>query len=249
MNTVIVIPARYGSSRFPGKPLALVAGHSLLSRVWKIAKAVPGVQRVIVATDDQRIEMHARSFGAEVVMTSASCENGTERVFEALKSLNSAADLVINFQGDAVLTPPTLIKSLVASMQSDRSAGMGTLACQVSPELARGSTLVVFDAQQHALYFSRALIPHYRDELATRLYYKHIGIYAYRPDTLKQFVELPPSSLENSEKLEQLRALENGIAIKVALVDSAGRSLASIDTPQDVDRVEEIIAREGELVK
>lgn len=250
MKTAIVIPVRYGSTRFPGKPLAEICGQSMLSRVWRIAKQVPAVDRILIATDDQRIEEHALRLGAEVIMTSSDCENGSERVYQALQNAAYVPDLVINFQGDAVLTPPKFIQALISGMQIEPEIGMGTLACEVTREQAQGATLVVFDVRQRALYFSRSLIPHHREaqESFAVHYHKHIGIYAYRYKTLEQYIRLKASALEKIEKLEQLRALENAIAIKVVLVDRAGRTLASVDKPEDVTKVEAIIKREGELV-
>ena len=241
LNKVIVIPARYQSSRYPGKPLVDVAGTSMLERVWKIAQRVDGISKVIIATDDQRIQLHAQSFGAEVIMTPAELRNGTERAHYAVGLLDQAPDVVINFQGDAVLTPYWILDDLVRTIDSTQDLEMATVAVKLDLEETRATVkaklegelagvLVVFDRQKNALYFSRSLIPRKRDD-----------------ETLNKYIKLSPSPLEEAEQLEQLRALEYGIKIKVALSDYRGRTPASIDTPEDLVKVQEIIAREGEL--
>jgi 3-deoxy-manno-octulosonate cytidylyltransferase (CMP-KDO synthetase) len=259
MKSVIVIPSRYGSTRFPGKPGALIRGKTLLERVWRIAKAVPEADEVIVATDDERIASLARTFGASVVMTSSSCENGTERVHEVVRSMKDPPEIVVNLQGDAVLTPPAIISRLIPSLEQDHECGIATPAVKLGAhefdELRRtkqqrevSGTFVVFDKNSRALYFSKAPIPHVREGAQADIpAYRHIGLYAYRTDVLARLVALPPSPLEQVEKLEQLRALENGLPIRVVEVDYGGRSAWSVDTPEDVQIVETIIEREGEL--
>ena len=260
MNVVVVIPSRYGSKRFPGKPLAQIRGRSLLQRVWSIARSVDKVAGVYVATDDARIADHAAAFGAKVVMTPAACANGTERVLAAVHSLGTRPDAVVNLQGDAALTPPWVLQALVDTLSTDKALQMVTPAVQCSmsqvQELeqskrtsAESGTLVVFDRKGDALYFSKSFIPHLRvrdqDPLPV---FHHIGIYGYRMDALERYCALPEGPLERAEQLEQLRALENGIPIRVVLVDYRNRSHWSVDTPQDAAKVEAIIAREGELV-
>lgn len=260
MTAVIVIPARYGSKRFPGKPLALIRGRSLLQRTWTIGKAVSGISALYIATDDERIAAHARDFGAAVVMTPPDCATGTDRVLAAVRTLPARPDIVINLQGDAALTPPWVVQSLVDAMRSDVSVRIATPAVQctlaelgeiekskrVHPE---SGTFVTFGKNGDALYFSKAIIPHLRsrDQDPPPVYH-HIGIYGYRTDALEAFCALPQSPLERAEQLEQLRALQNGIPIRVVLVDRKGRTHWSVDTPADAKKVEEIIAREGELV-
>ena len=260
MKVVIIIPARYDSTRFPGKPLTAIAGHSLIKRVWSIAKSVTGDPGVFVATDDPRIVEHVASFGGEAIMTSPRCRNGTERVYEAAVGMESRPDLVVNLQGDAVLTPPWVINALIKAMTADQTCGMGTTAvklsweqCQAALEVVdkggRPGTMVVADKKGNALYFSSAFIPHLRNrQMMSPPVNRHIGIYAYRFDTLQEYVALEPSPLEKAEALEQLRALENGIAIKVVPVDYKGRTHHSIDRPEHVAETEAIIAKEGELV-
>jgi 3-deoxy-manno-octulosonate cytidylyltransferase (CMP-KDO synthetase) len=260
MKVAIVIPARYGSSRFPGKPLHPIRGVTLLERVYRLARAVEGVETVAVATDDERIARHAGSFGAEVVMTPESCRNGTERIGAALDALSTAPDVVVNFQGDAVLTPPWIMQPLVDAMRADPAIRMATPAVRMSPDEIRrsiaagrsgkaGGTTVVFDRRFDALYFSKQFIPNLRDPaVESPPCWRHIGMYAYTIGTLRELLELPMGPLEAVEQLEQLRALEHGIPVRVVPVDYRGRSHASIDNPDDVARTLEIIEQEGELL-
>ena len=260
MKIAIVIPARYGSKRLPGKPMAAIAGVSLLERVWRIASAVKGVSGVYVATDDQRVADHALSFGAQPVMTPSDVATGTDRVRAALPLIEDKPDAVINLQGDAVLTPPWVVQALVDEFLANPSVGMATAAVRCTwrqlaelQELKSNSptsgTTVTMNKQGFALYFSKQIIPYLR----TRTFevppvHRHIGIYGYSADVLDTLATLEQSPLEIAEQLEQLRALENGIPIKVALVDYQGRTHGSVDSPEDIPVVEEIIAREGELV-
>lgn len=259
MKVAVVIPARFGSSRFPGKPLALVRGVSMIHRVCRIGRAAHGVDRVIVATDDERIASHVREAGFEAVMTPATCRNGTERVHAAIRSLPQAPDIVINLQGDAVLTPPWIIEAVAGAMRADPDLAMATPARRMDPATyARlreakgrgevGGTSVVMRPDGFALYFSKALIPAVRHLSEPLPVWQHIGLYAYRTASLARLVALPPSPLEETEGLEQLRALENSIPVKVVEVDYRGRSHASIDSPADLAVAEQLIAAEGELV-
>ena len=261
MRAAIVIPCRYGSTRFPGKPLATIAGRSLVERVWRVGKAVAGVDHVVVATDDKRIADHVQSFGGTAVMTSEACQNGSERAFEAVEKLNQKIDIIVNLQGDTPLTPPWTIEALITEMRRDPAVQLSTPAVQLSrEELDRlvdartrgivGGTTVVFDKNHNAFYFSKNIIPYTRTLPATgpTPVYRHVGLYAYTHQTLKRYVELPESTLEKIEQLEQLRALENGIPIRVVPVDFRGRTSWSVDNPSDVGEVERIIAAEGELI-
>lgn len=261
MDTIIVIPARYGSSRFPGKPLAPIMGRSLLERVWRIGKAVEGVSRVVVATDDARIVEHVRSFGGEAVMTSDTCTNGSERAYEAVQNLGSKTDVIVNLQGDAVLMPPWVIGALVKAMKEDPSVRIATPAVRLNGEQYKSmsamkgagivsGTTVTFAKNGNALYFSKGIIPFVRTAPANGEppIFQHIGVYAYRADALKTYIDLPQGMFEEVEQLEQLRALENGMPIRVVQVSLQGRTMWSVDNPQDVARVEEIIRAEGELV-
>jgi 3-deoxy-manno-octulosonate cytidylyltransferase (CMP-KDO synthetase) len=260
MKIAIVIPARYGSKRLPGKPMVAVAGLSLLERVWRIARAVKGTSGVFVATDDPRVADHAASFGAEAVMTPADVATGTDRVRAALHLMADKPDAVINLQGDAVLTPPWVVQALVDEFLADPAVGMVTAAVRCSwrqlaelQELKTHSptsgTTVTMDKFGRALYFSKQVIPFLRTQtFETPPVHRHIGIYGYSAAVLDQLAALAQSPLEIAEQLEQLRALENGIPIKVAVVDYKGRTHGSVDTPEDIPVVEEIISREGELV-
>jgi 3-deoxy-manno-octulosonate cytidylyltransferase (CMP-KDO synthetase) len=260
MDVAIVIPARFNSRRLPGKPMAEVAGRSLLNRVWSIAQAVERTSAVWVTTDDQRVADHAAGFGAKVVMTSPDCRTGTDRVHAALSLLPKRPDAVINLQGDAVLTPPWVVQGLVDAFLDDPAVGMVTAAVRCSwaqveeiealkKQSPASGTLVTMDRFGRALYFSKAMIPFLRRrEGDISPVHRHIGIYGYTAAVLDQLSQLPQSPLEATEQLEQLRALENGIAIKVVVVDYRGRTHGSVDSPEDIAFVEAVIAREGELV-
>jgi 3-deoxy-manno-octulosonate cytidylyltransferase (CMP-KDO synthetase) len=258
MSAVIVIPARYASTRFPGKPLFPVAGVPMLERVWRIARSVEKAGRVIIATDDERILAFARGIDAEAVMTSPDCANGTERVHDAVSRAAIGEDIVLNLQGDALLTPPWVLDAMIEEMICDEAADIVTPAVKLEGAIldeflaqkkatpASGTT-VVFGLKRNALYFSKAVLPYMRKPGHTAIY-RHIGLYGYRKAALARYVSLSPSPLEETEGLEQLRALENGIGIRVAIVDYRGRTHWSVDAPEDVVVAEAIIAREGEIL-
>ena len=254
-DTVIIIPARYGSTRLPGKPLIDIAGKTMVERVWRLAKQVSGVSAVLVATDDDRIAEEVASFGGEAVITPEACKNGTERALAAVQACGLSPDVVINLQGDAPLTPPWVIQAMVDEMASGSTADICTPATRLTGEklayflrekeiTPQTGTSVVMDKDQNALYFSKSILPFSRNEREE--VFRHVGLYAYRLDVLKALCALPESPLERAEKLEQLRALENGYAIKVTIVDYRGRSHASVDALEDVARVEAILSSEGE---
>jgi 3-deoxy-manno-octulosonate cytidylyltransferase (CMP-KDO synthetase) len=258
MTVIAVIPARYGSTRFPGKPLHEIAGVPMVERVRRLAAAAPSIDRVLVATDDARIIEAVKGFGGDAVMTPSGCRNGTERAFEAVKDFAGEDDVIVNLQGDAPLTPPWVIDAAAAAMTGDPSLQLATPAVALTEDayakLASakaagevGGTTVVFDKAMKALYFSKAIIPFRREDAGVAIH-KHIGLYAYRFATLKQFVALEPSPLEKTESLEQLRALENGIPIRIVLTDYRGRTPWSVDSPRDAEIAADIIAREGEIV-
>lgn len=260
MDVAIVIPARFGSRRLPGKPMVQIAGKSLLNRIYAIAKAVKGVSQVYIATDDPRVAEHAASFGATALMTSPDCPTGTDRVHAALQQMSKRPDAVVNLQGDAVLTPPWVVQALVDAFHADPKVGMVTAAVRCSWQQYReieelkaqsptSGTLVTMDKFGRALYFSKAIIPYLRiRDFDMPPVHRHIGIYGYAADTLQQLSSLEQTPLEVAEQLEQLRALENGIPIKVVVVDYQGRTHGSVDAPEDIPFIEAIIAREGELV-
>jgi 3-deoxy-manno-octulosonate cytidylyltransferase (CMP-KDO synthetase) len=261
-DTLIVIPARFGSSRFPGKPLAVIKGIPLLERVWRIAKRVQCSPKVIIATDDERIQKAAELFGAEVVMTSPQCPNGSMRVCEVLAKLTGDFKVVVNLQGDAPLIPHWVIESILTTMTEDVAVEIATPAVQLSrvqydrllESKSRGivsGTTVTFAKNGDALYFSKAVLPFFKKGVSQDPVpvFQHIGLYGYRPETLKKYVTLPEGQFEAIEDLEQLRALEHGMRIRVVKVSLRGRTLWPVDTPQDISRVEEIITIEGELVE
>jgi 3-deoxy-manno-octulosonate cytidylyltransferase (CMP-KDO synthetase) len=260
-QTVCIIPARAGSTRFPNKPLKLIAGRSMIERVWRIGcAALNDPKSVFVATDEPAIADHVRGFGGNAIVTSKKPNNGTERVLEASESLNLPdSALVVNLQGDAVLTPPWTIKSLVDACEADRTVQYATMCTSLSAKAEQemleakknspsSGTLVVCDCHSNALYFSKTPIPfRHPSKLSMEPLKRHIGTYAYRVAALRTFCSLPAGILENIEKLEQLRVLENGLKMRVVEVDYRGRTHASVDAPSDVAVVEAIIAREGEL--
>lgn len=233
---MIVIPARWASTRFPGKPLALIAGTSLIQRVYERAVCARLASAVYVATDDARIASHVSSFGGGVLQPEGDFQSGTDRIAAAVRLLPEQFQAVINVQGDEPLIDPLVIDQLIAALSESE---MATLACPLLTDdelAARDVVKVVTDLTGHALYFSRAPI----GSRATAL--RHIGIYGYRSETLQRFTALPPAPLERAESLEQLRALQNGIRIRV--LETAKPHLG-VDRPEDVGRVEEELARTG----
>jgi 3-deoxy-manno-octulosonate cytidylyltransferase (CMP-KDO synthetase) len=233
---VAAIPARFASTRFPGKPLATLAGQPMIAHVVRRARSAASVDHVLVATDDERIARAAEAAGAEAVMT-GECASGTDRVAEAVRGRPEAWDLVVNLQGDEPLLPAENIDALVTGMVADPEVGIGTL-CRPLPADRRddpNAVKVVRDHRGRALYFSRSLVPHPRDAAAAApLWRLHLGIYCFRRPVLEAFVQLPPSPLERAEGLEQLRALENGLDIVV--LDAPGEAMG-VDTPEDLARV------------
>ncbi|HSB19297.1 MAG TPA: 3-deoxy-manno-octulosonate cytidylyltransferase [Anaeromyxobacteraceae bacterium] len=234
----VIIPARYGATRFPGKPLALLAGKPLVCHVAERARRARGVSRVAVATDDERIAAAARGCGAEAVMTGPAA-SGTDRVAEAARGMG-AADVVVNLQGDEPLVEPEAIEALLGAME-DGSVAMATLSRPLEAgELSRPHVVkVVTRANGDALYFSRAAIPHRREGGESRLARAHVGIYAFRAAFLQEFARLPPGRLEREESLEQLRALEHGHGIRV--VETGYRGFG-VDTPEDLERARALLA-------
>jgi 3-deoxy-manno-octulosonate cytidylyltransferase (CMP-KDO synthetase) len=242
MKTVAVIPSRYGSSRFEGKPLALIDGNPMIQHVYEAACRADQVEKVVVATDDQRIFTAVEQFGGQAVMTSAQHRSGTDRVAEAAQKLGLRLDdIVINVQGDQPLMDPRCLNDLVRPLTTDPDLAMSTLAFRIVDPQEYGNpkdVKVVMDKQGHALYFSRAPIPHARDGGELFDSYKHLGIYAYRRRFLEIFLTLPTGHLERVEKLEQLRAMEFGYRVKVVVTpyDSL-----EVDLPSDVIRIEKMM--------
>jgi len=259
-SAVIVIPVRMASTRFPNKPLAQIKGKTMIERVWHIAQAVPFASKVLIATDSEELKAFAEKFGADVMMTSPDCVTGTDRVAEVSRHLDQEHTIFFSFQGDAVLTPPWVIEAVLQSMLSDPSIQIATPAVLLKDKArvdfiankrggSSSGTAVTFDKSGRALYFSKALIPYHREEMhPDRTIYRHIGLYGYRAKILQKLSLFPEGPFERSEKLEQLRALENGIPIQVVQVDYRGRTHGSVDCPEDIACVEGIIEKEGELV-
>jgi 3-deoxy-manno-octulosonate cytidylyltransferase (CMP-KDO synthetase) len=235
LETVIIIPARFESTRFPGKPLALIDGLPMIGQVVLRARRVPGVSQVVVATDDLRIAETAIAFKAEVVMTRADHRSGTDRAAEAADQLQLAPEtLVVNCQGDQPLLPIRAVTDLIGRHQIHPEWPMSTLIYQITnpAEISDPKHVkTVFNSSGQALYFSRSPIPLYRDPEENPIYYKHLGIYAYTRSFLHLFSRLPTGILEAAEKLEQLRALESGYPIQV--IESSEDSF-EVDAPEDL---------------
>lgn len=238
MNILAVIPARYASTRLPGKPLLDICGKPLIQRVWENVSRVRGLHAVVVATDDVRIADAVESFGGKVCMTSPDCRSGSDRVREVANSL--AADLYLNVQGDEPLLEPSAIETLLAAFAEDENVQVATLCSRISEEQARSPHMVkvVCDHAGNALYFSRSPIPCVREPGDTATFWGHIGIYAYKADVMRRIGSLPSSPLEQAEQLEQLRLLQAGIPIRVLNVPPMG---VGVDTPDDLERVRAII--------
>ena len=245
MKTAVIIPARMGSMRFPGKVLADLGGKPVIQHVWENAMRSKA-DLVMVAADDVRVENAVKSFGGRVVMTKPSHPSGSDRVWEAAQSTD--AELIVNVQGDEPFLPHEVIDDLIDAMHGPDAPAMGTVVLPCArADIAANPNLpkVVLTSDDYALYFSRSMIPYLREGGEETEVYRHWGIYAYRRETLAKFVSLPEGRLERCEKLEQLRALENGIRIKVIRTsfDSIG-----IDTPDDLVRAQEFLARRAKNI-
>ena len=250
---VAIIPARFGSTRLPGKPLADIHGKTMIERVYERARAASLPDRVLVATDDERIAAAVRRFGGEVVLTSSAHATGTDRLAEAVRATD--ADIVVNVQGDEPMLDPAGIDAAAAPLVEQPELPMATLSLPLTAfeEMLSPSVVkVVTDARGDALYFSRSPIPHVRTPggdlpeaaraaVAKGLARKHVGLYAYRRAALLRFAALPPSALEQAEGLEQLRALHHGMRIRVIAVDGPGG--VAVDTAADLERVRALLAR------
>ena len=264
MSVLIVIPARYDSQRYPGKPLAMLTGatgeaRSLIHRSWLAAKAVEIADRVVVATDDDRIKQAAEAFGAEVVMTSSTCRNGTERCAEVARGIGADYEVIVNLQGDAPLTPAWFIDGIVAGLRADPATAISTpvLRCDGATlngfrtDRANGrvgGTTAVFAADGAALYFSKEVVPFtsdtYADDAATPVFH-HVGVYAYRQASLAAYGLMDVGPLEQLEGLEQLRFMENGHRVACVEVDARGRSFWELNNPADIPVIEAMLAKDG----
>ena len=264
MSVLIVIPARYASSRFPGKPLATLKGasgqdQSLIERSWRAAMAVKGVDRVVVATDDDRISNAAEAFGAEVIMTSTSCRNGTERCAEVLAKVGNDYDIIVNLQGDAPLTPSWFVEDLIDGLKADQSFDVATPVLRADGATLAGfkndrshgrvgGTTAVFASNMKALYFSKEVIPYVDTEFAPNAptpVFHHVGVYAYRPSALKEYLAHPIGTYEELEGLEQLRFLEAGHSILCVEVEAKGRQFWELNNPEDVPKIEAMLRAMG----
>lgn len=258
MSVLIAIPARYASTRYPGKPLVTLRGpdgeKTLIRRSWEAAMAVSGIDRVVVATDDDRIRTHAESFGAEVVMTSSAAQNGTERCAEVVRHL-PGYDVVVNLQGDAPLTPAWFVEDLVAGLLGDSQADIATPVLRCDGQAVEGfladrragrvgGTTAVFGEGGRALYFSKEVIPYtgktYDPDEMTPVFH-HVGVYAYRPAALASYPSWPIGPLEKLEGLEQLRFLEQGRKVLCVEVAARGRKFWELNNPSDVRVLEEMM--------
>ncbi|MBN1823586.1 MAG: 3-deoxy-manno-octulosonate cytidylyltransferase [Endomicrobiales bacterium] len=236
-----IIPARYASTRFPGKPLALIKGKTLVQRVWLRAKKARSLDDAVIATDDARIFSHAKKIGAKAVMTPKTCASGTDRLCAAAKKIKGGHDILVNIQGDEPLIAPGTVDAIVGGLKKDRSLVCATAAYELKnkkdindPNIVK----VVFDDNYMALYFSRYPVPYPRGAQNTTKYFKHLGIYGFRRGFLKKFSSWKQTRLEKAEKLEQLRILEKGYGIKVVL---SRRDSSGVDRPGDVKKIERLL--------
>ncbi len=261
MSVVCIIPARYASSRYPGKPLALLRGatgvaQTLIERSWRAACEVAEFDAIHVATDDDRIADAARAFGASVLMTSSDARNGTERCAEALDQLGDGVEMVVNLQGDAPLTPPWFLSALIAGLRGDPDAAIATPILRCDGETLAafkadraagrvGGTTAVVDHAMRGLYFSKEVIPFttatYGADEPTPVFH-HVGVYAYRPDALRAYPTWKVGALETLEGLEQLRFLEAGQPLLCVEVAAQGRKFWELNNPEDVPRIEAMLA-------
>lgn len=255
-KTVVIIPARYESSRFPGKPLIGLRGKdgvvkSLIHRTWEKALAVKNIDGIYVATDDDRIADAARDFGADVIMTSNMCKNGTERCAEAVLKLGIDPDVIVNLQGDAPLTPSFFLDRLIEGLAGDAGSSVATPVLRCNAETLNrfvedrrnnsvGGTTATFDKNGRALYFSKEVIPYRNPEktFSPIPVFHHVGVYAYRREALEKYTELGEGVLENLEGLEQLRFLENGVPILCVEMEDEKQEFWEVNNPWDIERVE-----------
>jgi 3-deoxy-manno-octulosonate cytidylyltransferase (CMP-KDO synthetase) len=267
MSALIVIPARYGSTRFPGKPLALIGGVPMVERTAEIAKTVARSRDqvdYIVATDDHRIETACRDRGLNVVLTDPDLASGSDRALAAARALGTEPDIIVNLQGDAPLTPPDYVDSVLQRLRKDERADIATPVVRLSWEaldrLRRNKietpfsgTTAIVSPEGYAYWFSKTIVPAIRkevsrrDQTATSPVLQHVGLYAYRRAALERFTTLPPSPYEHIEGLEQLRALEAGMSIACVEVEAAKTSQSGIDTPEDLARIEAELKALGQL--
>ncbi len=238
-GVAVVVPARYHSTRFPGKPLAVIAGRTLVEWVYRRACDIRGVARVLVATDHEHIASAVRAFGGEVVMTSADHATGTDRVAAVARALDE--DRVVNLQGDEPVFPPQLVEEMIEALRDETDIVTPCHPITRSEDITNPNVVkVVMDRSRRAMYFSRSPIPFVSDrDGAGVTHYRHIGIYVFRRKSLLRFAEIEPSSLEKAERLEQLRALQNGMTIRMIETEY---STIGVDVPEDMKGVEKALA-------
>lgn len=248
-KVVGIIPARFGSTRLPGKPLLPILGKTLLQRTYESARSATALDQLIVATDDERIFAHVKGFGGEVVMTSPDCPTGTDRLAEVVKKYPElkAASVIVNIQGDEPCIDPVAINRAIEVLKQDSQAVMSTIITPLTCKEDALSTAIVkcvIDLNQNALYFSRTLIPSNKrgEFVPSQKYYRHLGLYTYRPDFLLIYPTLPQTPLQMAEDLEQLKVLEHGYRMKVALVDCVS---PGVDLPEDIQKVEQWICKQS----
>lgn len=257
----IIIPARFASSRFPGKPLARLNGaggaeRSLIEWTWRAARMVPGAGNVVVATDDRRIVDEVERFGGAAMMTPPECANGTERCAAALDAMREVPGIIVNFQGDAPLTPPEIVAAVIDRMWREPLLGVATPVIPCRGDTLRhlladqaagrvGGTTVVFDRYDRALYFSKTVIPYVPPvaDPAADLIHLHLGIYAYRAPALAEYVVAAPSALEIAEGLEQLRFLDLGVGVGTVPCEPPGGSMIELNNPTDAPLIEDELQR------
>jgi 3-deoxy-manno-octulosonate cytidylyltransferase (CMP-KDO synthetase) len=264
LTTAILIPARYASSRFPGKPLAPLTGargeaKPLIRRTWEAGAQVRDIASLMIATDDARIAVAAHGFGARVAMTPESCANGTERCAAALPELAGDIDIIVNLQGDAPLTPPHFLTALLEAMAADPMIQVATPAIRATPEVQRrlfadqadgrvGGTTLATDSRGDALYFSKSVIPHIpRDQIGDPALplFLHVGVYAYRREALEAYAAAPVAALEVLEGLEQIRFLDMRVPVRVVEVDPKGCDIWELNNPEDAPVIETALACRG----
>lgn len=242
MKILAIIPSRYGSERFPGKPLTMIMNRPMIQYVYERALKCSSLSDVYVATDDERIYRAVEKFGGKAIMTSREHLTGTDRVAEAAEILGARdEDLIVNIQGDQPVFEPIMLDQLIAPFRSDQDIMMATLMCSLENDsdiLDPNHVKVVIDNRNFAIFFSRSPIPYLRDNSIPAVYYKHLGFYAYRMEFLRKYTTLPIGYLERAEKLEQLRALENGFPIKVIKTDYDS---IEVDRPEDIEKVKKMI--------
>eukprot|EP00899_Mesostigma_viride_P008406 jgi/Mesvir1/17567/Mv08810-RA.1 len=245
-RVVGVIPARYKSTRFPAKPLVEILGKPMIQWTYEQAKKATTLDTVVVATDDERIAAKCREFGAEVVMTSESCPNGTERCNEAVSLMSKTFDIVVNIQGDEPMIEPEIIDAVVRALQDSPDAVYSTACTHLKKEEVtdRNRVKCITDKDGYAIYFSRGMIPHNKDGVVSdsHPYLLHLGLQCYDRKFLAKYPKMPPTPLQMQEDLEQLKVVENGYKIKVVIVDHEGHG---VDSPSDIPSIENLMRKHG----